>query len=63
MRRYLEQIACALRPGSVSGADLTLRSFAAFLARTSPQASSLTQVTLRHDKDFGSWLAAWPGQN
>ena len=32
MRRYLAQIACVLRPGSVSGADLALRSFAAFLA-------------------------------
>ena len=28
MRRYLEQIACVLRPGSVTGADLALRSFA-----------------------------------
>jgi len=28
----LGQIACVLRPGSVSGADLALRSFAAFLA-------------------------------
>jgi hypothetical protein len=34
MRRYLEQVACVLRPGSVSGADLALRSFAAFLATT-----------------------------
>jgi len=33
MRRYLRQIACVLRPGSVTGADLALRSFAAFLAR------------------------------
>ena len=32
MRRYLAQIGCVLRPGSVSGADLALRSFAAFLA-------------------------------
>jgi hypothetical protein len=32
MRRYLIQIGCVLRPGSVSGADLALRSFAAFLA-------------------------------
>jgi hypothetical protein len=25
MRRYLEQVACVLRPGSVSGAGLALR--------------------------------------
>ena len=36
MRRYLTQISCVLRPGSVSGADLALRSFAAFLAETAP---------------------------
>ena len=27
MRRYLTQIGCVLRPGSVSGADLALRCF------------------------------------
>ncbi len=41
MRRYLQQVGCVLRPGSVSGADLALRSFAAFLAETSPAAASL----------------------
>jgi site-specific recombinase XerD len=63
MRRYLEQIACVLRPGSVSGADLALRSFAAFLAETSPPPASLTLVTRRHIEDFKPWLAARPGQN
>ena len=32
MRRYLEQIACVLRPGSVVNTDQTLRCFAAFPA-------------------------------
>jgi hypothetical protein len=32
MRRYLTQIACTLRPGSVGCADVALRCFAAFLA-------------------------------
>jgi hypothetical protein len=36
MRRYLEQITCVLRPGSVSGADLALRSFAGFLGCPTP---------------------------
>ena len=26
MRRYLDQVGCVLRPGSVKGADLALRS-------------------------------------
>jgi site-specific recombinase XerD len=63
MRRYLTQIACVLRPGSVSGADLALRSFAAFLAETAPPAVSLAGITRRHIEDFKPWLAARPGQN
>jgi site-specific recombinase XerD len=62
MRRYLEQVACVLRPGSVGNADQALRSFAAFLAQTSP-ATPLNQVTRRHVEDFKPWLAARPGQN
>ena len=47
MHRYLTQISCVLRPGSVSGADLALRSFAAFLTETAPEVTSLTAVTPR----------------
>jgi site-specific recombinase XerD len=63
MRRYLTQIGCVLRPGSVSGADLALRSFAAFLAETTPEVSHLAQVTRRHIEGYKPWLAARPGQN
>jgi len=63
MRRYLTQIGCILRPGSVSGADLALRCFAAFLTEVAPEVSSLAQVTRRHIEDYKPWLAARPGQN
>jgi hypothetical protein len=63
MRRYLTQISCVLRPGSVSGADLALRSFAAFLAETAPGVASTAQVTRRHIEDYKPWLARRPGQN
>jgi len=63
MRRYLQQIACVLRPGSVSGADLALRSFAAFLAESAPGLTSPAVITRRHIEDFKPWLAARPGQN
>lgn len=46
MRRYLEQIGCVLRPGSVGGADLALRAFATFLTEQAPEVSTLDQVTL-----------------
>ena len=63
MRRYLQQIGCVLRPGSVSGADLALRSFATFLASQDPPVTELTAVTRRDVEDFKPWLAARPGQN
>jgi site-specific recombinase XerC len=63
MRRYLTQIGCVLRPGSVGGADLALRSFAAFLAQAAPGVTSIAQVTRGHIEDYKPWLAARPGQN
>ena len=48
MRRYLTQIGCVLRPGSVSGADQALRCFAAFLANTPPAVTSTAHVTRGH---------------
>jgi site-specific recombinase XerD len=63
MRRYLDQIACVLRPGSVGGADLALRSFAGFLLETAPQVTRIAEVTRRHVEDYKPWLAKRPGQN
>jgi site-specific recombinase XerD len=61
MRRYLEQIACVLRPRSVVNADVALRCFAAFLAGAAPQVTGLAQITRRHAGAFRPWLAARPG--
>jgi site-specific recombinase XerD len=63
MRRYLEQVAGILRPGSVSNTDQALRAFAGFLAQAHPQVSSTAQVTRRHVEEFKPWLAARPGRN
>ncbi len=63
MRRYLQQVASVLRPGSVKGADLALRSFTAFLAETAPQLVDTAEVTRRHVEDYKPWLAKRPGQN
>jgi hypothetical protein len=63
MRRYLAQIGAVLRPGSVGGADLALRSFAGFLTETAPGVSSTAAVTRRHIEDYKPWLAQRPGQN
>jgi site-specific recombinase XerD len=63
MRRYLEQIACVLRPGSVVNTDQTLRCFAEFLAEAAPAVTGLAQITRRQVEAFKPWLAARPGQN
>ena len=63
MGRYLQQIGCILRPGSVSNTDMALRAFAGFLVETAPEVLSVAQVTRRHIEDYKPWLAARPGQN
>ena len=37
MHRYLEQVACVLRPRSVVNTDQALRSFARFLTEAAPE--------------------------
>jgi site-specific recombinase XerD len=63
MRRYLTQIGCVLRPGSVRNADQALRSFAGFLVEHAPEVNELGQVTRGHIEDYKPWLAKRPGQN
>ena len=63
MRRYLGQIGCVLRPGSVTNADIALRSFAGFLAVSAPEVTGTAQVTRRHIEDYKPWLGKRPGQN
>jgi site-specific recombinase XerD len=63
MRRYLQQIGCILRPGSVKNTDLALRAFAGFLVETAPEVLSVAQVARAHIDAYKPWLAARPGQN
>jgi hypothetical protein len=62
LRRYLQQLACTLRPGSVGGADLALRSFAAFLIDTAPEVETVAAVRRRHIEDYKPWLARRPAR-
>jgi len=62
MRRYLDQIACILRPNSVKNTDQALRAFAGFLVESAPEVASTAQVTRRHIEDYKPWLAKRPGQ-
>jgi site-specific recombinase XerD len=63
MLRYLEQIGCVLRPGTVKNTDQALRSFAGFLLDRAPDVTTVSQVGRRHIEDYKPWLAARPGQN
>lgn len=61
MGRYLEQVGCTLRPGSVGGADLALRCFAAFLAEAHPEVRTVAAVGREHIENFKPWLTNRPG--
>jgi hypothetical protein len=61
MRRYLDQLACVLRPGSVNGADLALRSLAAFLVEQAPEVRFIADIRRRHIENFRTWLNTRPG--
>ncbi|WP_162803071.1 tyrosine-type recombinase/integrase [Ornithinimicrobium avium] len=63
MVRYVEQVACILRPGSVVGTDLDLRSFATYLLRCHPQVRTVAAIGRAQIEGYKPWLLARPGQN
>ena len=63
MGRYLQQIGCILRPGSVNNTAMALRAFAGFLVEAAPEVLSVAAVTRAHIENYKPWLAARPGQN
>jgi site-specific recombinase XerD len=60
--RYLDQIGCVLRPGSVKNMDSTMRAFVEFLIAGAPEVTSMSQIERRHIEDFKTWLAKRPGR-
>ncbi len=60
MRRYLAQVGCVLRPGSVASADLALRCFAAFLAQAEPEVVNRVRFLRCRCGGHADWSAA-PG--
>ena len=63
MRAYLKQIAVVLRPGSVGGADLCLRSFATYLLIHHRDIGSVKDINRSHIEGFKPWLASRPGRS
>jgi len=62
MRRYLDQLAVSLRPGSVETIDTTLRLFARFIADQHPDVRAVAGIGRIHIEGFKPWLAARPGK-
>ncbi len=60
-RAYLDQSAVSLRPNSVVGADVCLRSFAGWLVDHHPDVHAFRQVQRRHIEDYKRWLATPEG--
>jgi site-specific recombinase XerD len=63
MRRYLDQLTCVLRAGSVGNADQALRALAAFLVEHAPEVTGVADINRRHIEDFIRWLAARAGRS
>lgn len=60
MRRYLEQIALSLRPGTVGNAEATLREFALFLAERFPEVREVREIGRSQVEAYKAWLAERP---
>ena len=62
MRAYLAQLACVLRPGSVNGADQSLRCFATYLLTHTPTLTCVADIDRSTIEGYKPWLAARPGR-
>lgn len=62
MRRYLDQLAVSLRPGSVETIDTTLRMFGRFIADHHTDVAGAADIGRVHIEAFKPWLAARPGK-
>ncbi len=62
MRRYLDQIACSLRPSSVLAADRDLRTFGTYLQHAHPDVTAIAQLHRTHPEGYKRWLTDRPQQ-
>jgi site-specific recombinase XerD len=58
MRRYLDQIACTLRPSSVIATDQSLRLFATFMLWSYPHVTAVAKLERVHLEAYKHWLSA-----
>ena len=61
MRRYLDQVAVSLRPGSVALIDTALRQLAGLLVAQHPEVARAADIRREHIEAYRTWLAARPG--
>ena len=62
MRRYLDQIACSLRPSSVLATDRDLRTFGTYLQHAHPDVTAIAQLHRTHLEGYKRWLTDRPQQ-
>jgi len=63
MTDYLNQIAISSRPGTVSAADLSLRTFAAHLLEVDPSYDAVGKIARHHIESYKLALASRPGRD
>lgn len=60
MRRYLDQIAISLRPGTVQNSEATLLEFSSFVVERDPSVRCVADLGRRHVEAYKAWLAERP---
>src|ERR1700733_4489563 len=63
MTDYLDQIAISSRPGTVSAADLSLRTFAAHLLDVYPSCDAVGKIARHHIESYKLALSSRPGRD
>ena len=56
MASYLDQLEVSARPGTVAGAEMTLRFFAHRVTEADPSCVSVARIARPHIEDFKTWL-------
>lgn len=62
MRRYVQQMALSMRPGTIGLLDTSMRTFAIFLTEHHEDVMSVADVKREHIESYKTWLPTRPGR-
>ena len=62
LRRYVDQMALSLRPGTIGLVDTSMRMFATYLVRHHAEVTAVADVKREHVEGYKAWLPTRPGR-